>query len=68
MSLQVYAGEYMKMMRGQAFDPRIDVNGDSVRDLRDFYRLWQMWRDQGTAAAPLRAVEEPGAVVNPIDM
>lgn len=68
MSLQVYAGEYMKMMRGRAFDPRIDVNGDNVRDLRDFYRLWQMWREQGTAHAPARAGEESGAVVGPIDM
>lgn len=68
MSLQIYAGEYMKMMRGQAFDPNIDVNGDNVRDLRDFYRLWQMWREQGTAHAPARAGEESGAVVGPIDM
>ncbi len=68
MSLQVYAGEYMKMMRGQAFDPRIDVNGDNAKDLRDFYRLWQMWRDQGTAHAPARAGEESGAGISPIDM
>lgn len=68
MSLQVYAGEYMKMMRGRAFDPRIDVNGDNVRDLRDFYRLWQMWREQGTAHAPSRAGKEAGAGISPIDM
>ncbi len=44
LELTEFATLYMSMMQGRTADPRLDVNRDNAKDLRDFYALWRQKR------------------------